>query len=244
MKKKTLISEFVKNKRNEEGLSVRAFAEKHRISKTYINKFELGMYDDPSLLVAKKFCSVFDIGPDEFVTDFYFTDPKIDSAFTLKKHFGERFGNEFVDTYGTVSVLKLYQQYSEIYKLSNLNYVDYDNEYKRSSGHVFVPRSASCHNKHNEEIWLFRFLNAFEGNRGPANRTYDYLDHVVCNVAAYTREELGCANFVFIVPNKKMYNYLTERRFAQTDTSVILVYCKKDKNFSDPYLLFGKNFLE
>ena len=177
------------------------------------------------------------------MVDFYFTDERIENTFMARKHFIERFGTEFVDTYGRGIITRFYQKYKDISGLSGLENIDYKTDAKNRQRRVYVPHSAVCYGRDNEEIWIYRFLNTPENNKTPLNYRYDFLDKTICNVAAYSEEEIGCNNFVFIIPNKKMLNFILESTFKRNSANVILIYSKDDKTLEEPIVLFGKNFL-
>jgi len=244
MAEKKLISDYVRGLRASENLSSQEFADKYEISKTNVNRYENGYFDNPSLLVATRFCTTFKVGLDEFVTDFYYTNEKIESTFTMGKHISERFGPEFIDTGGNNVITRFLSLNQKKYSLSNPEYVDFTKEYKAKEKKIFIPHSAKFLNRENEEVWIYRFMNSFEGKNKPVNYAYEYLDHTICNIIAFSVEEIGCKNFVFLLPNKKMMNYLLERKFESTGKNIILIYTKDDKNFTEPILLIGKNFLE
>lgn len=245
MKERTLISEFVKKRRAIENLTTQEFADKYGISKSNVSRYETGFFDNPSVLTASRFCSTFNVGLDEFVVDFFYTDESIEKTFTFGKHFAERFGSELIDTPGKKVITRFYNRFKEEAGLSNLENIDAKEDERNRQGRIYIPHYARCRNRNNEEVWIYRFLNSFEGKaKRPLNYLYGYLDKIICNVAAYTEEELGCNNFVFIIPNKKMITYLTESRFKSNSSNVMLVYSRDNKSFEEPVLLFGKNFLK
>ncbi|MBR2533980.1 MAG: helix-turn-helix transcriptional regulator [Erysipelotrichaceae bacterium] len=240
-----LISDYVRGLRAKEGLTLEEFGKKYGLSRAGASRYENGNFDNPSLLIATKFCKIFNIDLDEFVVDFYYTNEKIDKAFTTAKHFAERFGPEFFDPTGKGVITRFYQRFKDEYSLHGLKNVSEDDDAKNRKCRNYIPRYGICYNKKNEEIWIYRFLNSFEGiNKYPLNYRYNYLNQVVSTVAAHTKKELGCKNYVFIIPNKKMLKYLVESEFNKTETNAILIYSKDDRNFEEPILLFGKDFLK
>lgn len=244
-KERILISEYVKAKRAEDNLSTREFAEKYKISKSNVSRYETGFFDNPSVLAATGFCNTFDIGLDEFMVDFYYTDENIEKTFTFGKHFYERFGKEIKDVPGRNVILGFYNKFKEEAGLSDLRNIDSKEDQNNRQKRIFIPHNATCKNRKNEEVWIYRFLDAYEGKtKRPLNYLYGYMDKVICNIAAYSKEELGCNNFIFLIPNKKMIRYLTESKFKANNSNVILVYTRNNKSFAEPILLFGKDFLK
>lgn len=244
-KNRMLLSEYVRGLRTREGLSLEEFGKKYNMSRAGVSKYENGAFDDPSLLVATRFCKTFNIDLAEFVVGFFYTNKKIDKAFTTAKHLSKRIGNELFDLEGKKPIIKFYQTYKEEFGLYGLEYVTEDQDAINRKSRNYIPRYATCFNRKDEEIWIYRFLNNLELIDFPLNDRYSYLNKIICNVAAFTPEELGCKNYLFIIQNKKMFNYLKDSKFQKnSQTNVMVVYSKDDKTFEEPELLFGKIFLK
>lgn len=64
----------------------------------------------------------------------------------------------------------------------------------------------------------------------------------VYKVNCIDESRLKCRNFIFIVNNFKMYNFLKDIEFKNNQNNLIIALHKNDKELIDRYLLFGEDF--
>ena len=71
------ISDYISSLRDKEGLTMEEFGNKYGLSRAAVSRYELGLHDDPTRLIARKFCQTFNIDPEDFITHFFFRKEKI-----------------------------------------------------------------------------------------------------------------------------------------------------------------------
>lgn len=240
---KLLISDYVKTLRTKKGMTTEEMAAAYGVSRQAITRYEMGVYDNPSAKIASRFCKTFDFELLEFSENFKCNNKTIEKILELESQFKTIMKMEISDKSGRECVRSFFDQYKNEYKLSNFKpnniYKDYENE----NINIYIPFEGECFNSRKEPIKLYRFLSAISLTKEPRNRSYRIMDQAISNVAAYSIEELGCNNYIFITNNRKMYNFFMERSFKKNDTNVMLVYTRDQKTFDEPEVLFGKNFL-
>lgn len=238
---KELISTFVMGLRAGDNMTTQEFADKYHISKTNVSRLEKGHFDNPSRLIAARFCNTFGFTLDEFRTRFIYDNKKIDSSFKIIDQIQKRARLEFSDDFSIKIAKQFYDNYGKKIGLYGYSKIDDSEEYKTSQ--VYVPHSAECYFD-KKKIWIGAYLSAVDFDNRPMNYNYATLDHAISNIATYDAEEVGCDNFIIIVDKEKMYDFFINRAYKKNTSTVYITYMDGKGNFNKPKLLFGKGLLK
>ena len=243
-KSKILISDYVKERRKAEGLTIRDFAMRYNVSKSQIEKYERGAYDIPSVSSSKSFCRTFGVTYDEFIADFNINDNQriilnLGAVAQISKRNKDEMNSEFP---GKVSLSFFEQQY-KLGILKDYKLLDWLHDEDNVADNTYIYKNIECLNNNDEKVFISYFLRPIQIPNIPKHKSYDYLAKIISFVSCFTDEEIGGKNFIFITPSKDEYNYFAAKKYNECVNSVLLVYVKGFDNFEESKLLFGKEFL-
>lgn len=235
-KDKVKISDYVLGLRSKEGLTVRAFGEKYNISRSQVSRYENGSEDNPTLLVATKFCNKFSISFEKFKDEFFYMNKKIDTAFSTAAQLKYRNIHELDSNYPYKVIKGFYDLNKDVFGLYDLNKYQKDND-------DIIDINYICKNKNNELIYLCYFLYPQKFFYKNNNQNFAVIGKAIADVACYSEEELKCKNFVFFTPSKDVFNFYKTKKYNKHLNNLLLIYVSDNDDYKDRQLLFGKSFL-
>lgn len=243
---KQKLSIYAKEKRKENGETVRDFADSRKVSKSQISKFETGFYDDKvSPSIAISFCRIYEVKYDDFIANYDYQDnPKVikklgtdtQIAFRLTKEFNNKFGAEVCESF--------YNKNKDIYKLSGKQKVNYLKPPKIEYEDIYIEKTLQCLNKNNEKIIITYFTRPYLFTNKPRSESYRYMGKAISDVSCYDKSTLdNCNNYVFITASQDEYNFYSSKKYNKSPNNLYIIHVSDGFTFTKPKLLFGKAFL-
>lgn len=243
---KQKLSIRAKEIRKNDGKSVREFAELHNVSKSQISKFETGYYDKKvSPAVAKSFCKIYNIKYDEFIANYDYGDNhKVIVNLGTKAQIETRLSKEFSNKHSGEVCKAFFEKNKNKHGLSKNKNLNYLKQLDLSYNDIYIEKDFECMNKNNEKIYITYFLRPFLFPNKPRSENYRYIGKAISDVFCYDKSELGdCKNFIFITPSMDVYNFYTSKKYNNSPNNLYIVLVGDEFTFTEPRLLFGKEFL-
>ena len=225
------ISEYVKAKRKEMGLTIYEFADRFHISHSLVSQYESGSKDNPSVAIAAKFCRVFGISAEDFISDFNYQVISIDDTFGTIVSLQHRINGD-MNKNGSTNLNRFLSKYSDYNKITDF-YIFEDNEKKGIFPRTMsLQPSAECKINGQKTCIIYFAYRSIPDNQNSTKLTF-YRDYIIALSEILLHDKLPYENYILLTTDRSAFAFLKELREAYIKSQKnITVVCNQYKKYS------------
>ena len=236
------ISEYVKEKRKEMGLTIYDFADRFHISHSLVSQYESGSKDSPSLAVAAKFCKVFGISAEDFISDFQYQVYTINDALGTIVSLQHRINGDMGKD-GIPNLNRFLSKYSECNNIEDFHIFD-DDEKSGVFPYTMATRpSAKCKLNNQSTCIIYFPYRSIPDNQRDTKLAY-YKDYINTISEILLHEKLPFDFFVLLTTDRAAFSFIKELKNAYTKSQKnITVVCDQYKKYSGILIFSGERII-
>lgn len=240
---KYTISQFVKNKRKELDLTVIDFADRYGISHALVSQYESGSKDNPSVVVAAKFCRVFGISAEDFISNFKYSVSTINDTFGSIVSLQHRINGD-TNKNGISNINRFISIYSEKNKWKDIKILNDIEKRSVFDDSIRITPSATCKTYKDEKICIIYFpYRSLPNNQSDTMQTY-YQDYLRTISDIISHSFLPYDNYILLTSDKQAFSYIeaVKKLYIKSDKNITMV-CEQYRKESKQIVITGKRFV-
>lgn len=238
----TTISQYVKKKRKDMGLTIYDFAARFHISHSLVSQYESGSKDNPSLAVATKFCKVFGISAEDFIANFDYKVFTINDTLGTLVSLQHRINGD-MEKDGLPSLNRFFSKYSENNKITDFRIFDNEEKHGVFPNTMSTKPSATCKINGQTTCIIYFPYRSIPDNKNDTKLSY-YKDYITTINELILHNKLPYENFIILTTDRLAYSFIGELKKAYIKNKKnITIVCNQYKKYSDIMVFSGKGFL-
>lgn len=242
-KNKITISEYVKEKRKEMGLTIYDFADRFHISHSLVSQYEFGSKDNPSLAIAAKFCKVFGISAEDFISDFQYQVFTINDTFETIVSLQCRIDG-YPEKRNVPDLDRFLAKFSEYNTITDFRIFD-DDEKNGVFPYTMATRpSAKCKLNNKNTCIIYFPYRSTPDNQRDTKLTY-YKDYINAISEILLHENLPFDFFVLLTTDRAAFSFIEElkKAYIKDSRKNITVVCNQYKKYSGIMIFSGESII-